>query len=123
MKEYIIHYDEIIGTSVIHGQKTPPFKDREAANEAWKAMKSMPTVYTNMEPEVVDYDETEEHIVTVAFKIYHYKVVGPVKRDDFVTVISGGASVDLKVLDVDPKDTPNISLKYVEEVKPKKNKR
>lgn len=58
-------------------------------------------------------EETEEeHIVTVAFKTYDYKVKGPVKKGQYVTVLSNGHPVKLKVLEVDPREIPGMQYAY-----------
>ena len=120
-KKYVIYYDEIDEKGFVHvNRKTPETGDRDAANAAWKAMRSDPAHYTNLRPETIE-ESAERHIVAVAFKIYHYVVEGPITKKDHVKVVSGGDIVELKVLDVDPKDTPkNIQLKMVEEVVRKK---
>lgn len=72
--------------------------------------------FANMEPESVDEDAIERHIVTVAFKTYDYVVEGPVRKGQFVEVISGGNIVKLEVLKLDPPKRSGIDYKLVERV-------
>lgn len=116
MKKHRIHYSFIHPDgSVTPNQETPWYYDRDEANEIWTQMKTMPC-FANMVPETVDEVTVEKHIVTVAFKTYDYLVEGPVKKGQYVEVISGGDVIKLKVLELDPPRKSGIDYKYVERV-------
>ncbi len=116
MKKYRIHYSFVKpdGT-VIPNQATPWMFDSADANSLWKDMKTQ-SCFANMAPETVDEDTVEKHIVTVAFKTYDYEVEGPVKKGQYVEVVSGGDIIKLKVLEVDPPKRADINYKLVERV-------
>jgi len=101
--------------TAIPNQVTPWLYSREEANDMWVSMKSQ-SCFANMQPETVDESKVERHIVTVAFKTYDYIVEGPVKKGQFVEVISGGQPVKLKVLELDPPRKTGIDYKLVERV-------
>lgn len=115
MKHRIIYsYLKPDGT-VMPNQVTPWLYNRDEANELWLSMKTQ-DCFANMKPETIDEEKVEKHIVTVAFKTYDYVVEGPVKKGQFVEVISGGDIVKLEVLKIDPPKKANINYKLVERV-------
>jgi hypothetical protein len=101
--------------TVMPNQTTPWLYSREEANNMWLTMKSQ-DCFANMKPESVDENEVERHIVTVAFKTYDYVVEGPVKRGQFVKVLSGENVVKLEVLKIDPPKRADINYKLAERV-------
>lgn len=101
--------------TVMPNQVTSWLYSREEANELWLEMKSQ-SCFVNMKPESVDDEKVEKHIVTVAFKTYDYVVEGPVKKGQFVEVVSGGELVKLEVLKIDPPKRADINYKLVERV-------
>lgn len=114
--KYRIHYTFIRPDGTAEpNQVTPWFVGRDEANAAYLALKGNSSI-ANIRPEKVDETTVERHIVTVAFKTYDYLVEGPVRKGQYVTVLSGPNLVQLKVLEVDPPKKDGIDYKYVESV-------
>lgn len=114
--KYRIHYSYLKPNgTVIPNQSTPWIHNREEANKLWASMKTQ-DCFANMKPESVDEETVERHIVTVAFKTYDYIVEGPVKKGQFVKVISGGDIIKLEVLKLDPPRREGIEYKLAEGV-------
>ena len=116
MKKYRVNYVYIAPDgSAMPGQSTPWCYDRNEANKIWVEMKKQ-RCFADMRPETIDDEKVEKHIVTVAFKTYDYLFEGPVKKGQYVKVLSGGQYIKLKVLDVDPPKKENIDYVYAERV-------
>lgn len=115
-----LRYSVVLPEGCVIPNLEEPFKcdgseeGKKPARDRYRELKKASFV-ANLKFEIKD-DPAEEHIVTVAFKTYDYKVKGPVKRNQYVTVLSGGEPVKLKVLDVDPPVRKDINYVYVEEV-------
>lgn len=101
--------------TVMPNQATPWIHNKDEANAMWVEMKNQ-SCFANMKPESVDEETVERHIVTVAFRTYDYIVEGPVKKGQFVEVVSGGDIVKLEVLKIDPPKRADINYKLVERV-------
>lgn len=114
--KYRINYSYVKpdGTAMPN-QATPWLYSRDEANELWASMKTQ-ACFANMTPEIVNEETVERHIVTVAFKTYDYVVEGPVKKGQFVEVVSGGEIIKLEVLKLDPPKRADINYKLVERV-------
>ena len=116
MKKYRIRYCYLKPDgSLLTNQVTPWNYNRDESNNLWKEMKNE-SCFVNMTPEIIDEETVERHIVTVAFKTYDYIVEGPIKKGQYVKVISGGNIVKLKVLELDPPKKEGIRYKLVERV-------